>query len=319
MCVARTIGRGRLGVRGLRAFTLVELLVVIGIIGVLIGILLPVVGKVRQSATATQCTSNMRQIATGWLMYATANNGTSPPNRPPFEAPPATNVYNVGNGEYYRPRWFALIGVHAGMHPFSSPSARRDDTDSSLIDNPVFLCPAEPEWRNNRNYAFGYNYQFLGNMRWKGIDETGAAINPTFINFPVKAARIKAAQTVLAADAMGTAAGKPRHQRTGYRNDGGNDMFAVGNHAWPLDPPRLTETSDYADQRRRQPEHRTAPDPRHRGKANVAFCDGHVEAMSLKDMGYVVNPDGSVAATAPGAHNRLFSGTGEDLDPPPVE
>jgi prepilin-type processing-associated H-X9-DG protein/prepilin-type N-terminal cleavage/methylation domain-containing protein len=311
MCEAPTIGRVGHGVRGLRAFTLVELLVVIGIIGVLIGILLPVVGKVRQSATATQCTSNMRQIATGWLMYATANNGTSPPNRPPFDAPPATNVYNVGNGEYYRPRWFALIGVHAGMHPFSSPSARRDDTDSSLIDNPVFLCPAEPDWRNNRNNPFGYNYQFLGNMRRK--------LSGAYVNFPVKSARIKPAQTVLAADCMGTAAGKPRAQRTAYREDGRKDVFALGDHAWVLDPPRLTDTSDYADQNLRAPEHRSAPDPRHKGKANVSFCDGHVEAMTLKDMGYLVNPDGSVAANGPGTHNRLFSGGGEDVDPPSVE
>ncbi len=292
------------------AFTLVELLVVIGIIGVLVGILLPTLGKVRQQASAAQCASNLRQIATGWLMYATANNGCSPPGRAPFMPPPATNIYNVGNGEYYRPRWFALIGVHAGMHPFSNPSERRDDTDNSLIDNPVFLCPAEPDWRNNRNNPFGYNFQFLGNMRFKA---TGG-----YINFPVKSTRIKAAQTVLCADAMGTAAGKPRAQRTAYRIDAFNDLFALGNHSWVLDPPRLTDTSDYTDQNNRTPEHRSAPDPRHRGKANVAFCDGHVEAMTLKDMGYVVNADGSVAANGPGTHNRLFSGSGEDADPPSV-
>jgi prepilin-type processing-associated H-X9-DG protein/prepilin-type N-terminal cleavage/methylation domain-containing protein len=293
-----------------RAFTLVELLVVIGIIGVLIGILLPVVGKVRQQATAAQCASNMRQIATGWLMYASANNGTSPPNRPPFLPPPATNVYSVGNGEYYRPRWFALMGVATGMHPFANPSARRDDTDSSLIDNPVFLCPAEPDWRNNRNNPFGYNYQFLGNMRNKA--------SGGYVNFPVKSARIKSAQTVLAADCMGTAAGKPKAARTAYRSNGAKDPFALGDHSWVLDPPRLTDTSDYADQLLRAPEHRSAPDPRHKGKANVSFCDGHVEAMTLKDMGYVVRPDGSVAANGPGTHNRLFSGSGEDADPPSV-
>jgi hypothetical protein len=40
--------------------------------------------------------------------------------------------------------------------------------------------------------------------------------------------------------------------------------------------------------------------------------------MSLQDLGYVVLPDGSVAATAIGAHNRWFSGDGEDRDPPPI-
>jgi prepilin-type processing-associated H-X9-DG protein len=54
-------------------------------------------------------------------------------------------------------------------------------------------------------------------------------------------------------------------------------------------------------------------------KANVAFCDGHVELMALPDMGYIVNYDESVAALDPRATNRLFSGSGRDDDPPPVQ
>jgi hypothetical protein len=41
--------------------------------------------------------------------------------------------------------------------------------------------------------------------------------------------------------------------------------------------------------------------------------------MTLQDMGYVVRPDESVAATDRAASNRLFSGKGQDLDPPPVQ
>lgn len=63
-----------------RGFTLVELLVVIGIIAVLISILLPTLGRARKQANVLKCQSNMRQICTAVLQYVNANKGRLPPS-----------------------------------------------------------------------------------------------------------------------------------------------------------------------------------------------------------------------------------------------
>lgn len=64
--------------RNRAAFTLVELLVVIGIIAVLIGVLLPALAKARESANALKCASNLRSVGQGLALYVAQYKGTLP-------------------------------------------------------------------------------------------------------------------------------------------------------------------------------------------------------------------------------------------------
>lgn len=291
-----------------RAFTLIELLVVVSIVALLISILLPSLRQARSQAKGVLCLSRLRQLSHGWHMYADENNDVILPGRYAKESGGTTNPanwYEVGNGLKYRPRWVAAMGQQVGLFAFNRPSTSDDRQD---YDSTVYQCPVVPEWTDERNSAYGYNHQFLGNAR---------KTDGVFHHFPVKRTRIRSfSGTVLGGDCMGTAAGVPVRDRQPYRNDGKN-VASMGNHGWTLDPPRLTATSDRGTGDPGSP--RTAVDGRHLGRANVVYCDGHGESSLPRILGYRIRADGSFADadTDPDQPtNRWFSGTGRDDDPP---
>lgn len=299
-------------------FTLVELLVVVSIIMILAGLLLPALSVSRKVAKKSSCKSNMKQIAASFFIYAEDFNGDMVAGRMP-KISGSSNLYDVGNGFKFRPRWYAQIGTTSKSYAFSVPSPDSAQDNRQRVDNKVFICPQEdPDTSllrdNGRNYSYGYNFQFLGNSRKK---KSGQA----YINWPRKASSVSvAAGTVIFADCIGTAGGKSKSARSAYDSvlQGGlADVDAgTGNHAWALDPPRLVAgSSDYCNDESRDPASRSAPYECHVGVANFAFLDGHVDSGSAEGHGYVRNEDGSFSMDG---DNRAFSGDGTDAPPPDI-
>ena len=99
------------------AFTLVELLVVIGIIVVLAAILLPALGAARERAKRAACLSNLRQIGAGMMMYANTFRGKYPNGNPRQTASSYTETNQVLT---YLARQF--LGSNAAV--FHCPSDR---------------------------------------------------------------------------------------------------------------------------------------------------------------------------------------------------
>jgi prepilin-type N-terminal cleavage/methylation domain-containing protein len=140
------------GLRGFNGFTLVELLVVIGIIAVLIAILLPTLNKARQGAQKTVCLSNMRQLSQAIVMYANANKGWYPPVIGSLQATVNHQVWdnkNRGPNQYYG--WYMLGNLY--IRGFLGPVPKDPDKDPPAPK--AFYCPAALYPNHNYPDAWG--------------------------------------------------------------------------------------------------------------------------------------------------------------------
>jgi prepilin-type N-terminal cleavage/methylation domain-containing protein len=130
------------------AFTLVELLVVIGIIAVLVGILLPALNKARQTAKRVECAAYLRQVGLAAVNYANGNKGFlrgAESNNPYYDVGGSFNyIYTLDMGTNPDPG--ALIRRMIKTRYLSSP--RQLGADSYSGANGFYQIEKCPSWRD---------------------------------------------------------------------------------------------------------------------------------------------------------------------------
>lgn len=244
------------------AFTLVELLVVIGIIAVLVSILLPSLNKARDAATRTVCASNVRQLCLSMIMYAQSNKG---------------KFLDTGNtdGAF---DWTGNTVKRLEFY-YMHKSARDLLTKQMTIPRKSFYCPSNPErladnfWDFDQ-YSSVVGYFFVAGRN--GLRENKAkATNPATYgstgNSYQGLEEVPAGVRVVA----GRLGDRPFYKvlvtdcTRSFSNQLSNNWGS--NH--------LSGGSDPAGYL-----------PKGRGGVNVGFIDGHVEWKHQDEMGQQLTP-----------------------------
>ncbi len=234
-----------------RAFTLVEVLVVIFVFALLLALLLPALAGARDQAKGLVCRSNLRQLVLAGIGYATENDG--------FYVPAARDLWdNAG-----RHRWHGVRD--RTTEPFD-PS--RGPLVGYLADGQIKECPAGPAFAKSGNGSagfergcggYGYNMMYLGSRLW----DTGLAGPLAFQQAYARTASI-----------------------TEVANPGETLMFAdtaMANNETSLIEYSFAEPPFAIIAGQLMTDFRMSPSIhfRHTGQANIGWADGHAGTQRL--------------------------------------
>lgn len=141
--------------RRLAAFTLVELLVVIAVIGVLISLLLPAVQQAREAGRRSQCSNNLKQVGLAYQCYESAYQ-SFPPGYISDQTKPA------GWGIFLLP--YIELKTLYDQYNFKLPFFAGNNQQIANTSIPCFLCPSAPI---RGPYSYTLNYPGFPSVSWQ--------------------------------------------------------------------------------------------------------------------------------------------------------